>query len=148
DRLAAHHGMHAARIVADHASKRAVFMSGRIGRESQMVFFGCIPQVVVDQAGFNPGILVTRIQFQEFVQVFRKVDNDRDIATLSSEAGSASTPKNRDLVLPADFYRAHHIFDGPGYHDADGRLAIHREVGGVQSARTIVESYFTLDAPG
>ena len=46
DGFAAHHRMHAAGIIADHAAQRVVAMCRRIGCEGQMMFFRRVPQVV------------------------------------------------------------------------------------------------------
>src|SRR5437660_1534702 len=83
--LARHDRVHAAGVVADHASERAAVVSRGIGREGEMVFLGCRAKTVEDDAGLNARDAALRIDFENPRHVLRKVENDRGVTTLSGE---------------------------------------------------------------
>ena len=145
DRLAAHHRMHTAGIVADHAAESAVLVGGRIRRKSQVVLFGRAAELIADHSGLDPRDSFRRIQFQDAVHVLGEIQNDRHIAALSGEAGSATASQNRNFIFPAGANRLNHIFDITGYHHADWHMAVKGEIGCVQRTAAGIETYFAAN---
>src|ERR1700674_3764355 len=84
-RLARHDRVHAAGVVADHASERATVVGGGIRRKGEVVFLGRRAKTVEDDAGFNAGDAALRIDLKDARHVFREVEDDGGVATLSRE---------------------------------------------------------------
>src|SRR5436853_120789 len=76
--LAAHHGVHAARVVADHAAQRAVTMGGWVRRKGEVVHLGSVSEIVQDGAGLHPRTLGVGVDLQHLVHVLREVEDDGD----------------------------------------------------------------------
>ena len=84
-RLARHDRVHAAGVVADHASERAAVVGSGIGREGEMVLLGRRAKTVEDDAGFDARDTALRIDFEDARHVLRKVEDDRGVTALSGE---------------------------------------------------------------
>src|SRR6185437_57530 len=97
--LSTQHRMRTAGVVADHSSNGAVLMCRRIGSEGKVVLFGGIAQLIVDQPGFDPGVVFLRVQLEQTIEVLGEVQHDRDIAGLSSEARSSAAPQDGNAML-------------------------------------------------
>ena len=96
--LSRHHRVRAAGIVSDHPAERVVIVRGGVGAESQMMAFGFVAQPVEHDAGLDARCLGLRIEIDQLVQIFREIENDRDIAALAREAGAAAARKQRRAV--------------------------------------------------
>ena len=66
-------------------------MGRRIRSEGQMLFLGRVAQVVENYAGLNPSNTSGWIDFEDFRHVPGEIQNQRNIAALSGEQGSATT---------------------------------------------------------
>ena len=84
-RLAGHDRVHAAGVIADHASERAAVVGSGIGRKSEMVLLGRRTKTVEDNAGFNPRDAALRIDLENPRHVLRKVEDDGGVTALSRE---------------------------------------------------------------
>jgi len=83
--LAGHDRVHAAGVVADHAAESTAVVGGRIGRESQVMFFGFAAQVVEDDAGLHARDAALGIDFKDGRHVFRKIEDDGGVTALSGK---------------------------------------------------------------
>src|SRR6516225_9669242 len=61
--LARHDRMHAAGVVANHASQRAAAVTGGIGTVGQLVFLGGVAQVIENDSGLDSGDAALGIEF-------------------------------------------------------------------------------------
>jgi hypothetical protein len=82
--------MDSARIVADHAAQRVVRVGSGIGTIGEVVRLGLFPQVIENEPRLYAGDFTGGIDLEDPVQVFRVVDDDRNIARLAAKAGSAA----------------------------------------------------------
>src|SRR5438874_6942434 len=73
-RLSAHHRMHTAGIISDHAAERAVGMCGRIGGEGEMMPLGGITQLVEHDTRQHARGLRNGIEFYNRIEILRTVD--------------------------------------------------------------------------
>ena len=64
-RLARHDRVHAAGVVADHASEGAAVVGRGIGREGKVMLLGCGPKVIEDDSGLERGRCGARDRFRE-----------------------------------------------------------------------------------
>ena len=104
-RLSRHHRMGAAGIVADHPAEGVVVVRGGVGAEGQLMAFCFLAQPVEHNAGLHARCLGLRIEIDQFVQVFREIEHDGDIAALTGEACSAASRQQRSAETPALFDR-------------------------------------------
>jgi hypothetical protein len=91
DRIAAHHGVNAARVVPDHPAERAVRVRRGVRREGQMVLLGGFAQSVQHESRLDARVTRFGIKFDQATHVFRVVEDDRHIAALPGEACAAAT---------------------------------------------------------
>jgi hypothetical protein len=77
--------MHAAGIVANHASERAAAVGGGIGTERQMMLFRGISQMIENDSGLHSRYLSLRIDFENSIHVLRIIEDDCDVAALSGK---------------------------------------------------------------
>ena len=117
------------------------------GGEGKAVFLRGAAQLVVDEAGFHPGVALFWIEFQQAIEVLRKVDDDGGVARLAGEAGARASSEDGDAVLAADCYCGDHVLDRLRDDHADGNLTIVTEVGGVKCAGSVVETHLRFGAP-
>ena len=102
DSFTGHLRMRAAGIISQHAAKCAMCMCGGIRPPGQLVRFSSVPQRVADCSRLNARELLRDIQFNDVVQVLAPVHDDRDIATLAGQTGTAAAGKNRSAELAAN----------------------------------------------
>ena len=74
-------------------------MGCRVRSKSEMVFFRGMAQIVENSAGLNTPELSFEIDVEHLVQVFRHIDNDRRVAALTSQAGSAAATGDRRAIV-------------------------------------------------
>ncbi len=89
-RLACHHRVDAAGVVANHAADGAAVVAGGIGREGEVMFFGGVAEVVEDNSGLNAGDAAFGIDFENARHVLGEIQHDGDVAALAGQ-GCAST---------------------------------------------------------
>ena len=134
--FAAEHGVRTAGVVADHAADRAVLVRGRVGGEGERVLLRGGAQVIVDDAGVDPGVLLFWVELFDGVEVLGKVEDDGRVGGLAGERGAGATAEEGHVVLAAGSNGGDHVVEGFGDDDAHGDLAVVREVGGVEGALT------------
>src|SRR5947208_8224071 len=134
--------MNAARIVADHSTKRAVIVGCGIGSERQVMRFGRVSQIIQDNAGLDASDFLSRVEFQYRPHVLRHVEYHRNIAALTRQTRTAAARKNWRAEAPRDFYSLENIVNIFRNDDADRHLTIVGSVRRVHVARTSIESHF------
>ncbi len=144
-RLAGHHRVHAAGVVADHAAESAVVVGGRIGTEGQTVRLGRVAQDVEHETGLDARAPCLRVQLHDAIQILREIQHHRHVAALAGEAGAASPRQHGRAVAPADRERLDDVLDGARDHDADRQMPVVRGVGGVEGAAAGVEAHLARD---
>src|SRR6478609_4669224 len=82
--------MRSAGVVADHATQRAAAVRAGIGSIRQSMLFRCIAQGVANNARFHAGELLDRIYLQNPIQMFRYVDHNGNVHTLTAHRGAAA----------------------------------------------------------
>ena len=143
--LSRHDGMHAAGVVADHAAERAAVVSGRVRRESQMMFLGGVAQVVKNHSGLHPGGALPGIDFHDVIHVAGEIEYQGDVAALSGERSSAAAAEQRSAVLARERDGGDDVIGVTGKNHADRDLAIVGAVGGVEGAAAGIEADVAAD---
>ena len=143
--LSRHDGMHAAGVVADHAAERAAVVGGRVGRESQMMFFGGVAQVVENHSGLHPGGAPLGIDLHDVTHVAGEIEHQGDVAALPGERSSAAAAEERSAVLARERDGGDDVIGVTGKNHADRDLAIVGAVGGVESAAAGIETDVAAD---
>ena len=144
---ARHHRMHAAGIVAHHAAEGVVIVGRWIGTEGEAMLFRSVAQNVENAPRFNARELFCGIDFDDAVQVFREVHQNRCIARLAAKTGPAAARQERRAVFAAAMHRRKHIRYGLRDDHSDGDLPVVGCVGRIQRPAHIVEAHLTLDVP-
>ena len=75
--------MDTAGVVADHAADGAAVVSGGVGGEGQVMFFGCVTEMIEHHSGLHAGDAAGGIDLQNIPHVFGEVENHRDVRALS-----------------------------------------------------------------
>ena len=145
DGLSSHQGVHAARVVADHAAERATAVRRRIGRKRQVVHFGRITNAIEHDAGLHARHLRRRIERDDAVQVLRKVHDDRNVTALAGEAGACAARHDRGGHFAARRHRRYHVGFVERDHQSDRHLPIVGRVGRIQRTRAVVEAHLAAD---
>jgi hypothetical protein len=138
--------MHTAGIVADHTAKRAAIMTGGIGRESEMVFFGSGAEMVEHNPWFDASDAADGIDFQDPRHVLGKIEDDGDVAALAGEGCASTAAEQWRAEIAAEANRGENIVGIAGKHNANRNLAIVGAVGGVESASAAIEPDFTANS--
>ncbi len=144
--LAAHQRVDAARVVANHSTQRASAVRGRIGREREVMRFGGIAQAIQHDARLHAGCQPFRIERDDPVHVFRKIEDHRHVAALAGEACAAAARQHRRAELAG---RPAIVACDIGLvqrdNQPDRHLSVVRRIGGVERARAVVETHFAAD---
>jgi len=135
--------VHAAGIVANHPAERAAVVSGRIGREGQMMLFGFGAEVIQDYPWLNPGDAALGIDFEDARHVLREIEHDRYIAALTRERSACATGQQRGAMFAAENNRGENVFRVTRDDDPDGDLTVVRTVGRVEGTAAGVKSDFS-----
>ena len=61
--FAGHHGVHAAGVVADHATEGAAIVGGGVGSKGEVVLFGGGSEMIENDSGLYAGDAADRINF-------------------------------------------------------------------------------------
>jgi hypothetical protein len=144
-RLAAHHGVGAAGVVADHTAEGAVLVRRWIGSQRQMMLLGCVAELVADHAWLDPGCAPVGVCLRDVVDVLGEVDDHRNVAALSGEAGATTSAEDRHPMLMADRDGGNDVVQVARDDDADGHLAVHRQVGHLECPAAVIEPDLTTD---
>src|SRR3954470_21239253 len=141
-----HLRMHPAGIIANHPANGAPGVRGRIRTKREVKFFRGVADIIADDARLHPGQLAFRVQLEQVVHIFRKIENHRRIATLPGEAGSATASENWSAELAAKRNRRDYIIRIPWNDDPDWYLAVIGAIRGVESSRAVIKTNFSSDA--
>ncbi len=145
DGFAAHEGVDAAGVVADHAADGASRVGGGVGSEGEVEFFCCVADAVEDYAGLNVDGAMGDVDFAHFVHVFGEVEDDGEVAALSGERSAGSAGEDGRVEFAAEGEGGDDVVFVAGDDDADGDVAVVGGVGGVEGAGGGVEADFAAD---
>ena len=132
--------MDAAGIVSDHSADGAAVVTGRIGREREVMFFSGVTQLVENHAGLHAGDAAHRIDFENSRHVLGKIEDHGDVAALAGKRGAAAATEQRRSEFAADGNRGQNIIGIVGKNNSDGNLAVIRPVGRIEGAASVVEA--------
>jgi hypothetical protein len=111
-----------------------------------MVFFSGVPEVIENDSGLDAGDAFCRVDLEDLSHVLGEVEDDRNIAALSGERGSATTAEQRSAELTADRNGGFDVVGIAWENYTDGNLAVVGTVGGVKGAAAVVETDIAADA--
>ena len=135
--------MRAARVVSDHAAKRATAVRRGIRPEGQLMRLRLVAQSVEDDARFYSGKSFACIQLRDPIHIFREVEHDRDIAALACQARARPARQNRRAEFPANGHGSDDIV-GITRHDQTNRnLTVIGGVGRVERPAATIEPHLT-----
>ena len=112
-----------------------------------MKFFGCGPQAIKYYARFDASQFALWINVNDARHVFRKIEDDRNVAALSCEGCSAAPTENWRAIFSRGRDRGNNIVSIARKHDANRDLAIIRGIRRIESAAAIIEANFAMHAP-
>src|SRR5262249_25817859 len=138
--------MHAAGVVANQAAQVAVFMRGRIGSKSEIELVGAFAQMIEHDARLHPRVFLLCIEFKDLVEILGKINNDRNVTTLSGKTGPATARQDWSAVISGKRNSLDHIINCFGNHDADRYLAIVGSIIGIERAAAFIKPNFAADA--
>src|SRR3984885_3336999 len=139
-RFARHDRVHAAGVVADHASEGAAAMGGGVGREGQVMLLGGGADVVEDYSRLHAGNPALGIDLEDIRHVLREIEDDRHVAALAGQGSSAAASEERSVMVAAEGDGGEHVFFVARNDYADRDLAIVGAVGRVERASAGVEA--------
>ncbi len=145
DGLAAHEGVDAAGVVADHAADGAAAVGGGVGGESEGEFFRGVADAVEDDAGLDVNGAGLGIDGAHAVHVLREVEDDGEVAALAGEGGAGSAGEDGGVDGAAGGDGGDDVGFIAGDDDADGDVAVVGAVGGVEGFGGGVEAHFAAD---
>ncbi len=145
DGLAAHEGVDAAGVVADHAADGAAAVGGGVGREGEGEFFCGVADAVEDDAGLDVDGAGVGVDGAHVVHVLREVEDDGDVAALAGERGAGSAGEDGGVEGAADGDGGDDVGFVAWDDDADGDVAVVGAVGGVEGVGGGVEADFAAD---
>ena len=147
-RLAGHHGVRSARIVADHAAQRAATVRGGIRPEGQSVLFGSRLQRIAHRAGLDERRAPRWVDRDDIAHVLGEIQHHGHVHALPALRGAAATRQQRRTVLAADAQGGDHVVRRPGEHHADRDLAVVRGVRAVDRAAAGIEAHLARNGRG
>ena len=145
DGLAAHEGVDAAGVVADHAADGAAAVGGGIGGEGEVEFFGGVANAVENDAGLNVDGASDGIDWAHSVHVFREVEDDGGVAALAGERGAGAAREDGRVEVAADGDGGDDVGFIERNDDADGDVAVVGGIGGVEGLGGRIEADFAAD---
>ncbi len=134
DGFAAHEGVDAAGVVADHAADGAAAVGGGVGCVGEGEFFGGFADAVEDDAGLDVDGAGDGIDGAHLVHVLREVEDDGGVAALAGERGACSAREDGGFEAAADFDGGDDVCFVEGDDEADGDVTVVGGVGGVEGA--------------
>src|SRR5262249_6799097 len=145
-RAACQDRMHAAGIVADHPAQIAVLVRRRIGSKSEIELVRALAQMIKHHAGLHPRVFLLWIEFQDLIEIFGKINDDSNVATLSGEAGATTACQNRSAITAGKRQRLDYIINCFGNYNADRDLAIVGPIIGIERAAPLIKPSLATDA--
>src|SRR5690242_10511040 len=109
------------------------------------MFLGGVAKVVEYDSGLDAGDAAGGIDLEDAMHVAGEIENDRDIAALAGERGSAAAAEKRGAEFAAHGNRGKDIVGIAGKNHANRHLAIIRPVGGVEGAAAVIEADVTVN---
>jgi hypothetical protein len=110
-----------------------------------MVLFGGGAEMIEHDSRLNPRNAAGGVDFENSRHVFREIENDGNIAALAGKRRAGAAAKKRSSELATKRYGCDDVFVRAGENDTDWNLAIVRTVGGIEGARTGVETDFSAN---
>ena len=141
----AHDGVGTAGVVADHAADGAAIVGGRVGSEGQVMDFGGFTDAIEHDSRFDDGDSLCGVERDKTPHVFRKVEDDGDVAALTGEAGARTAGEDGRTQFATGGDGGFDVGSIVGKDEADGGLAVVRGVGRVEGAGGGVETDFATD---
>jgi hypothetical protein len=138
--FAGHYGVDSAGVVADHAADGAAVVTGGIGSEGEVMFFGGVAQLVENDSGLHASDAASGIDLEDRGHVLGKIEDDGDVAALAGERRSSATTEQRRAKVATDGNSGENILSVAGNDYANGNLAIVGSVGGVESTGAGIEA--------
>jgi hypothetical protein len=139
--LSGHLRVHPAGVVADHPPQRVVRVRRGVGSERQTVLRHVLTELVEHQPRLDAGPTLLDVHFEHAIEVFREVDDDRDVAALACQRRAAAAREDRRPIRPRHFDRRDHVVNRARDDDPDRNLAIVGGVGRVECAAPLVEAH-------
>ena len=146
DGLAAHQGVDAAGVVADHAADGAAAVGGGVGGEGEGEFFGGLADAVEHDAGLDVDGAGGGIDGAHAAHVLGEVEDDGDVAALAGERGAGSAGEDGGVEGAAGCDGGDDVGFVARDDDADGNVAVVGGVGGVEGFGGGVEADLAADA--
>src|ERR1700683_4443870 len=143
-RFAGHYRVNATGVIADHAAEGAAVVRSGIGSEGKVMFFSGVAKGVEHDSGLHTGDAAGRVDFEDLIHIAGKIEDDRDVAALSCERGSAAAAEERSGEFAAERDRGDYVFDVAGKNYLDRNLAVVGTVGRVEGAAGGVEADIAL----
>ncbi len=145
-RFAAHQGVHAAGVVADHAAQRAAAVGGWIGGKGQLVLLGPVAQRIENNPRLDPGAAGGSVERDHRMHVFREVEHHGDVAGLPRNAGAAAAREYGGSEFAAGRNCGDDVRLVAWQHQADRHLAVVRGVSRIERPRRSIETNFAADS--
>ena len=144
-RHACHDRVGAARVIADHTSQRTLGMRCRIGSKCQMIALCRSAQVIKNDTRLHARYLVSRVDCEDVVHIFREIEHDRNITALARQTRPATTRENGRAKAITGSDGRNHVLDVSGNDDSNGNLPIIGAVCCIEGAATIIEAYLSAN---
>src|SRR5260221_1514781 len=127
-RLASHHRMRPARVVANHPPECAAAMGRRVRRERQTVALCRRTQRIADYTGLDDCRSRLRVEVQDATAGRREIEHHRIVDRLTAHRRSTAANQQRRAMIVADSNSLDEFIQRSRNHDADRDLSI---VGGI-----------------
>ena len=108
------------------------------------MLLGGITQMVEHATGLDAGEPVDRVDGNDAVQIFRIIDQHRDVAALPGEAGTAAARDDRRAEAAAELEGRDDVVNAARHHNADRHLPVVRGVGGIERAAAVIEAHLAF----
>ena len=110
-----------------------------------MVLLGGSAQMVEDHSGQHPRQAACRVDVEDLRHVLGEIQDDRNIAALSSQGCPTASAEERRAKFPAQSNRGNYVIYVMREYDSDRYLAIVGTVGGVEGAAAIIKADLATD---
>lgn len=120
-------------------------MRGGIRAERELVRLSRVSQPVEHKTRLHPRLPGGRVDLEDAVAAFRRVDHHRHVAALPRQARAGTPRQDRHVVLPADGNGLDDGVDRARDDDADGDLPVVGRIGRVERPAGGIEANFAID---
>ncbi len=141
--LTRHDGMHAARVVTNHAAEGAAIVGGGVRCESQVMFLSGSAQVVENHARLDSGDAAYGIDLQNPVHILGKIENDRHVTALSGQRSTSTAAENGRTELAGQGDGCDDVVCVTRDDNPDWNLAVARSVSRVERTAALVKAHLT-----